>query len=286
MNYCLINIGKCQEIRPESLFQCSRRNLHTWRHSSGKLPCSLKLESPSWSCTSAIWNMLSCIHPSAHGFQCHLTYFQTYQAPCILWALLLRLQIPREMPAPQHWVEGFHILFPSVLTVTALDSGWRLSAPWFLKFSNRRSGSREQPKCSVPTMGWTLQGSFPGEFLCFPPGSLAQVAFAGSPLGPWIMMHLHRLLHSTLCSSQCRCAAPSHGMHFPNGPARPVLGGALGRPLPSLLAATAFPGTSSHLQLLTPITGPQARRVLACSETDVERCVFRVASHLCLKHLL
>lgn len=100
------------------------------------------------------------------------------------------------------------------------------------------------------------------------------------------MMHLPRLLRSAVCSSQCRCAAPSHGMPFPNGTARPVLGGAAGSPLPSLLGATAFPGTSSHLRLLTPITGPQACHVLACSDPDVERRVFRVASNLCLKHLL
>lgn len=37
-------IGKRREMRPESVFRCSRLNLHTWRHSSGKLPCSLKFE--------------------------------------------------------------------------------------------------------------------------------------------------------------------------------------------------------------------------------------------------
>lgn len=39
------------------------------------------------------------------------------------------------------------------------------------------------------------------------------------------------------------------------------------------LGATALPHTS-RLRVLTPITGPQACRVLTCSEIDVERCVF------------
>lgn len=38
--------------------------------------------------------------------------------------------------------------------------------------------------------------------------------------------------------------------------------------------------------VMLPTTRPQAHHVLTCSEVDVERCVFPVASHLCMKHLL
>lgn len=62
-------------------------------------------------------------------------------------------------------------------------------------------------------------------------------------------MHLHRLLHS---AAECHC--------FPRHTVPPVSA--------------------------EPITGPQAHHVLACSETDVERYVCRVASHFCQKHLL
>lgn len=96
----------------------------------------------------------------------------------------------------------------------------------------------------------------------------------------------------TGCSIALSAPVSAEVQRYPMGctswtTARPVLGGGCRQtPLPALLSATAFPGTASHLQVLTPIAGPQAYHVLACSETNVERCVFRVASHFCLKHLL
>lgn len=141
------------------------------------------------------------------------------------------------------------------------------------------------------------KGVFPVHFLCFPPGNFEQVAFqllvralgflTSLSAGRLDQAAPSRVFHSTGCSSHCKCTTLSHGCLFLKGMARPVLGGAMGRLLsPLLLSATANPGTSPHLKVLTPITGPQAYHVVTCSEIDVERCGFGVTSCFCLKHLL
>lgn len=276
-------IGKCQEIRSESGFSCARLNFHIWRCSLGKLLPSWKLKFLSlvnytwdiWNilCTSigawvwALSDVFSDLSSSMHSLcapaesanpwlnACNtplsgrLLYFISFGAPCI-------------------------VSVPQSETVL-LQALW-LPGPWSLRSSNRRSGSREQSAlCHSHGVNHT-SFFFPGRFLCFPPGSFAQpwVSWPLSQQGGRTVLHRPRLLQSTGCSSHCKCATPSHRHIFLHGTARPVLGGGRRQtPSPLQLSATALPGMSSHLQVLTPIVGPQAYHVLTCSEIDVRRCV-------------
>lgn len=284
-------IEKCWEIRPESLFQWSRLNLHTWRHLSGKITVLPSAWIPlieyetCWvayihQCMgfSTIWHIFK--HIKLHVFFVHSCWACKSPDKCL-----------------HHNTEGkafiFYFLQCSLCQHCTLagGSGCLVRGLCSSAIEDLDAGNnlRKVHRVNLTKFfTWTVPSFSTWKFctggFCQLPIRAVDVPMSLSAGRldrgvPSQAAPQHCLLQ---CSqdrcAMCRCAAPSHGMCLlVSQPDLCSQGLQAGSP-PAAAECPCFPGTLSHLRVLTPTAGPQAHQVLACSETDVERSVFRVVA--------